>query len=106
MLLFVLLVMPIRLTGPKKNIALSLWAFFFNNWLISSQVFVQLLIDAWACVFSVFVLFAKRTFFLRITMQFSCAIEDFVKTRTCKLFVMLRSRVIRGVCVLTKDRGR
>ena len=36
----------------------------------------------------------------------SCEIEDFVETHLCKLCVILRSRVLLGVCVLIKDIGR
>ena len=36
----------------------------------------------------------------------SCEIEDFVETHLCKLCVILRSRVLRVVCVLIKDIGR
>ena len=32
------------------------------------------------------------------TIHSSCEIEDFVETHICKLCVILRSRVLRGVC--------
>ena len=43
---------------------------------------------------------------MKTKMHSSCEIEDFVETHLCKLCVILRSRVSRGVCVLNKDIGR
>ena len=41
-----------------------------------------------------------------ILMHFSYEIEDFVESLLCKLCVINRSRVFRGVYVLMKDIGR
>ena len=43
---------------------------------------------------------------LKKKMLYSCEIEGLVETRTCKLCVILRSRVSRSVCVLMKDAVR
>ena len=43
------------------------------------------------------------TYIIKIKIRSSCEIEDFVETHICKLCVILRSRVILGVCVLSKD---
>ena len=43
---------------------------------------------------------------LKKKIHSSCEIEDFVENHLCKLCVILRSRVLLGVCVLVKDIGR
>ena len=43
---------------------------------------------------------------LKIRIHSRCEIEYFVETHLCKLCVILRSRVLRFVCVLIKDMGR
>ena len=45
---------------------------------------------------------------MKIKIQSSCEIEDFVETHLCKLCVILRSRVTYYgfFCVLIKDIGR
>ena len=40
-----------------------------------------------------------------IEIHFTCEIDDFVETHICKLCVILRSRVLLGVCPI-KDTGR
>ena len=35
----------------------------------------------------------------------SCEVEDFVETHICKLCVILRSRVLRALCVPINDVG-
>ena len=43
---------------------------------------------------------------IKIQIHSSCEIEYFVETHLCKLCVILRSRVLRVLCVLVKDIGR
>ena len=38
---------------------------------------------------------------IKIKLQSSCEIEDFVETHLCKLCVILRSRVLRVVCLIS-----
>ena len=42
---------------------------------------------------------------MKIKIHSTCEIDDFVETRLCKLCVILRSRVLLGVCP-HKDEGR
>ena len=39
-----------------------------------------------------------QKYIIKIKMHSSCEIEDFVETHLCKLCVILRSRVLLGVC--------
>ena len=43
---------------------------------------------------------------VKIMIHSSCEVEDFFETHFCKLCVILRSRVLLGLCVLIKDVGR
>ena len=47
-----------------------------------------------------------RTRSAELIIRCSCEIEDFVKNNNCRLCVILRSRVLRGVHVVMKDIDR
>ena len=64
----------------------------------------QVLVVTRATILEVYVIYFESMY-----LHLSCEIDQnvfFIKIQLCRLLVILRSRVLRGVCTLVNDTGR